>query len=300
MYLDGRLTKQEILKRLAESGPAEFLGLSGLARLPLELATRYRLATGGRIDDMLEYTAQAMHVPLAYEAGRRLIGKVPLAARHGIGLPRPMRGGLGGQALAALVGAHLNDPGDVAFREAGAKAREWIQEEKSISGPQREAAAFTPLSASLYYYKQALRDHDGDAALKYLAAYARNGGTDKKIHQQLAHLEPLYGLNKAQMAKYLATLNAYDRNQIRTAYIYWQRFAAAQADPQRLAQAQAERDLQSFAQAMRHLVVRSLESQKDVRDWLNENPVDKATVKQQAKQARQQAREWKLRRPTIR
>jgi hypothetical protein len=303
MYLDGRLTKQEIVKRLSQSGVSEFVGLSGLAKLPLELATRRRLATGGRIDDALEYTAQQFHVPLMYEAARRLLGKgaervtgkIPEAL-----LPRPMRGGFGGSALAALVGAHLNDPGDVAFREAGAKAREWMQTEKGISGPQREAAAFTPLSASLYYYKMALRDGDGDTALKYLAAYARNGGADKKIHQQLSHLEPLYGLNKAQMAKYLGTLNAYDRNQIRSGYIHYQRFAAPNVDPHRLATELEQPDLQEFAQGMRRLVVRNLEGQHAVRDWLSENPVDKAAVRQQARDAARANRAWKLRRPAIR
>lgn len=282
MYLNGHLTKQEIIKRMAQSGPAEFLGLSGLAKVPLELATRRRLATGGRIDDSMEYIAQQFHVPLLYEASRRAFG----------GTPRPVRGGMRGAVTAAALGAHLIDPGDMAFREAGAKAREWINTEKSITPSQREQSAFSPLSSSLYYYKKSIRDGDGQTAMKYLAAYSRAGGTDEKIHQQIYKLEPLYGMNRVQMAKYLKTLSPFDRNQVRSGYQYWQQFAAPKAAPQELADLAKQSDLLEFAQGMRLTVFRGLQGEQGVRNWLNVHPFAAEGLRSQSKKAELDKSQW--------
>jgi GNAT superfamily N-acetyltransferase len=296
MALNGHLTKDEIVKHLSRSGPAEFMSLMGVGKMPVELAMGRRVATGNRIDDRMEYAAQQFHVPIMYEAARRLIG----AALPGSGvLPRPQRGGLAGQATAALFGAQITDPGDMAYRDAAGRAREWVQKEKGLSDAQRLEMQFTPLSGSLYYYKKALEYQDGDTALKYLAAYVNNGGTEQKLHQNLAKLEPLYGLNRLQMGRYLKTLGGEDRAQIRNAYQFWQNFVAPTAAAQAAGLAH-EPDLERYAEGMRRAVDERLTHETAVRDFLRSHPKERLQQRQDARTARKAKEAWRSGMPAMR
>lgn len=76
-------------------------------------------------------------------------------------------------------------------------------------------------SKALYYYKLALKYGDHKGAEKYLALYAKYGGTVRGLEQSLSYLDPLYGLDEQEQQMFYMWLTTEEREQVHMALEYY-------------------------------------------------------------------------------
>ncbi|MDD2850433.1 MAG: hypothetical protein PHY09_00845 [Desulfuromonadaceae bacterium] len=110
--------------------------------------------------------------------------------------------------LDSLKGLYLyeNDPGEAAYNNIRRLAIKHLEK----SGKEPVAAEPTSRSNALYYYKQALRYGDAEAAGKYKDEYLAAGGTLQGIGKSIGKAHPMAMLPLSERAKFRQSLSAQD------------------------------------------------------------------------------------------
>lgn len=152
------------------------------------------------IRDPAEHVARALSLDTFY---RRAAG-------------RPMKeGDLAGQVWRDILGTftYTADPGEIAYYKARDLANEYLKA-KNIDQPPHDP---TDRSNALFYYKQAVKLGDAEAAERYLQRYKDLGGSAKglKISVQRAH--PLAALPRKEMVKFMNRLDEGERETVQRA-----------------------------------------------------------------------------------
>lgn len=96
-----------------------------------------------------------------------------------------------------------SDPGEQAYYTSRKYIFDWLDKQ----GKEKPAAMPTNRSNSLYYYKQALKFGDFDAAEKYLKKYQGMGGKLHDVQGSIRRVHPLASLRLADRYKFKASLS---------------------------------------------------------------------------------------------
>jgi hypothetical protein len=113
---------------------------------------------------------------------------------------KPSRG-LGYEAL-SVIGSS-SDPGERAYENIRSKAMDFLQEREQ----QIPSTSSTPKTLSLYYYKQAQRFGDTQAADKYLSQYYQLEGTPQGMEQSIRTGKVINMIPKKLQLEFLSTLS---------------------------------------------------------------------------------------------
>jgi len=121
-----------------------------------------------------------------------------------------------GKDLTNII-AYDVDPGESAY---------WIIKQKTIDyqkehGSERPTILPTEKSNNLYYYKQALKFGDTEAAEKYYKKYREGGGTSKSRRQSISKSKPLGAIARKDYGKFKATLTADERKILHEARLWY-------------------------------------------------------------------------------
>jgi hypothetical protein len=95
------------------------------------------------------------------------------------------------------------DPGEQAYYTSRKYIFDWLDKQ----GKEKPVAMPTNRSNSLYYYKQALKFGDFDAAEKYLKKYRDMGGKLHDVQGSIRRVHPLASLRLADRYKFKASLS---------------------------------------------------------------------------------------------
>jgi len=173
-------------------------GIRPDVKVPFELMTGKTLypdMTRPRpIRDKAEHVARLFSLDAAY---RRLAGKPSREA----GMFDKVLGDLGRTVV------YTADPGEAAYHDIRGLAFKYL-EKQNIERPQVEA---TSKSNALYYYRQAIKYGDGEAAQRYLDDYRRLGGNWKGLRISVKRAHPLAMLPKTHRYRFTASLSGEDR-----------------------------------------------------------------------------------------
>ncbi len=134
---------------------------------------------------------------------------------------KPMRGGsVGEQFLNDLSSMFVydTDPGQNAYWNARKQVWDW----KRAMGYEDSSTTPTNRSNALYYYKQAIRYGDFDAARKYYMQYLEHGGKRKGIAESVKRAHPLAGIPKKYQKWYVIQLSEKERKTLRSALAWYQ------------------------------------------------------------------------------
>jgi N12 class adenine-specific DNA methylase len=150
------------------------------------------------------------------DKGEHVARALSLEAFYRKAAGRPMKGGsTAGQVWEDILGTftYSADPGEMAYYKARDLARTYL-EDKGIDQPAHDP---TDRSNALFYYKQAIKWGDAEAAERYLKKYKELGGNAKglKISVQRAH--PLASLPKRDLVKFLNRLDEQERETVKRA-----------------------------------------------------------------------------------
>jgi hypothetical protein len=119
---------------------------------------------------------------------------------------RPKQGGTWAtQMYRDIQSLALNeaDPGEQAYYTSRKYIFDWLDKQ----GKEKPAAMPTNRSNSLYYYKQALKFGDFDAAEKYLKKYQGMGGKLHDVQGSIRRVHPLASLRLADRYKFKSSLS---------------------------------------------------------------------------------------------
>jgi hypothetical protein len=113
----------------------------------------------------------------------------------------------GGSYLTELSSSLVNsvEAGDAATWDMYSIREDYLKSIGEYKKPTRYEKDAKALA--IYYFKQALRYGDNDAAVEYLAKYVQAGGTKKTYNASMNTLDPLFGLKKEQKTGILEWMN---------------------------------------------------------------------------------------------
>lgn len=110
---------------------------------------------------------------------------------------------------------YVNDPREKAYNSIRSLSIKWMEDNvKNYEIPSGEP---TERGNALYYYKQAVRFKDKEAADKYLARYKELGGTRQGLQTSIRNADPLAKVKKEYRRKFVESLSAADRERLETA-----------------------------------------------------------------------------------
>ena len=113
---------------------------------------------------------------------------------------------------------YTTEPGVQAYYDTRKTVFDW----KEKHGQERSGGKPTKRGNTLYYYKQALKYGDLEAAWKYKQAYKALGGTDKGMRQSINMAHPLAGIKKTDRYKFKQSLTPGERQRLEKA-VEWHR-----------------------------------------------------------------------------
>ena len=127
---------------------------------------------------------------------------------------KPTRGA--GTDILGVV-AYTSDPGESAYYDFGSNARTWLENNNV------EVPSITPTrrSNALYYYKQAIKYGDKEAAERYLAEYKKEGGNRKMMMQSVRKMRPITMVPRKYRRKFMDSLSPSDRETMQRANDWW-------------------------------------------------------------------------------
>ena len=111
------------------------------------------------------------------------------------------------------------DPGEQAYYTSRKYIFDWLDKQ----GKEKPAAMPTNRSNSLYYYKQALKFGDFDAAEKYLKKYQDLGGKLHDVQGSIRRVHPLASLRLADRYKFKASLSPEQQETLSMATTWYKR-----------------------------------------------------------------------------
>ena len=111
------------------------------------------------------------------------------------------------------------DPGEQAYYTSRKYIFDWLDKQ----GKEKPVAMPTNRSNSLYYYKQALKFGDFDAAEKYLKKYQEMGGKLHDVQGSIKRVHPLASLRLADRYKFKASLSPEQRETLSLATAWYKK-----------------------------------------------------------------------------
>jgi len=205
LYASGRKSVSDLAKDVAKAAPVKlFQGLRPEPKLLYEVASGqsfYPDPTRTRpIHDTMEHILRTFSLDKPYN----------LAAEK----PRP-EGSLYEQLKKDISGMLVNysDPGEQAYYTARKHVFEWLEK----NGKERPAVMPTNRSNALYYYKQALKYGDFEAAEKYLKKYKDLGGKESNVQGSIKRAEPLASLKLSDRYRFKQSLSQEQQETLRLA-----------------------------------------------------------------------------------
>lgn len=203
-FKDGKLEFDELGKKMLMATPNKLVNATApFFKLGGELITGKSIfpdiAKPQPIRDKIEHAARFLSLENEYQA---LAGK-------------PNKGYL--DSLKDLY-LYENDPGESAYNNIRRLAAKYLEK----NGKESVAAEPTTRSKALYYYKQALRYGDEEAAGKYKEDYFAAGGTREGIKNSINKAHPMSLLPLNQRAKFRQSLTPDEEQTLKQA-IDWYR-----------------------------------------------------------------------------
>jgi len=172
--------------------------LSPIYKTPIEVATGRAtfpdVFNPRPIRDPIEHVARTFSVDMPW---RILSGK-------------PSRG-LKADLSSVLL--YNSDPGEAAYQTVRGRVADFLE----AQGDERPGFIPTKRSNALYYYKQALRYGDQEAAKKFFDEYIALGGTIQGMSKSVQRSKPLASLKANERGKFLNTLSPADRVMLKRA-----------------------------------------------------------------------------------
>jgi hypothetical protein len=213
--LNGEKTIKEVALQMAKSPVNKLMSaVSPFYKTPMELVAGKKtypdLFKPGNIPDNWLYLAQSVGLDQEYRAIKGL----------------PMR-----KNYAATwddVFAYRTDPQENAYYAILDLKSEF--ERKQGKAQWSGGGAKSEKSDALYWYKQAIRYKDSEAAKKYLLEYMEFGGTGDGLQQSLDSMYPLSGLKKEDQTKFLKTLDSEEKIKLKMAEQYYETIASGSLD----------------------------------------------------------------------
>jgi predicted nucleotidyltransferase len=148
---------------------------------------------------------------------------------------KPLKGGTWENQLSRdIAGLLINesDPGEQAYYTSRKMVFDWLEK----NGKERGSALPTNSSNALYYYKQALKYGDMDAAEKYLKKYQDLGGKFHGIQMSIQRAHPLSSLKLSDRAKFKESLSLEDKQTMDVALEWYKKhFREAYAEQRKAA-----------------------------------------------------------------
>ena len=201
---DGKMTSGELAEKMLMATPNKLANASApFYKLGAELITGKsfypNIAKPMPIRDKVEHAARFLSLDNEYKA---LAGK-------------PTRG-----YMDSLKGLYLyeTDPGEAAYQTIRKLAFKHLEK----GGKEAISSEPTARSNALYYYKQAIRYGDEEAAERYKAEYLDQGGTLAGIQKSINRAHPMATLPLNQRAKFRQSLSAKEAETLQHA-IEWYR-----------------------------------------------------------------------------
>jgi hypothetical protein len=111
------------------------------------------------------------------------------------------------------------DPGEQAYYTSRKYIFDWLDKQ----GKEKPAAMPTNRSNSLYYYKQALKFGDFDAAEKYLKKYQGMGGKLHDVQGSIRRVHPLASLRLADRYKFKSSLSPEQKETLSVATAWYKK-----------------------------------------------------------------------------
>ncbi len=248
-YLNGRMTLGEIALAMAKEPPSQFIQMMGPTKTAAEVATGQQLFPDPfrprPIRDKVEYLFQQWSLDDVYRGA----------------MGRPTRGA---GRLAQSFFVSSTDTDEANYNEV----RSHVYEEMRRQGKDVTALVRTPKGEALYYFKQAARFGDRQAARKYLLDYIAAGGTDKGLDTSLRNLDPLAGIPEKEEKEYLTNLTAQEQGQVRRAFEYYARLVIPPKDRLRLERTISRirsRDLPRYIKGLRAFTQARVRADRPVR-----------------------------------
>ncbi len=178
-------------------------GVSPFIKGPLEAMAGIKLYPNafhpGKVRDRLEYLCQQFGLTDEYKAIK----------------DRPSKKGYVNSLKTIFY--YESDPEENAYWETMDNKNRFLQRIGKSSGG---TSADTEKSLALYYYKQALRYQDKEAADRYLTDYILHGGTGKGLSQSVRTMNPAYGLGDYK-EKFVKNLTPFDKEKAKMAVKYY-------------------------------------------------------------------------------
>jgi N12 class adenine-specific DNA methylase len=206
LYAAGRKSAGDLAKDAVKAAPVKlFQGLRPEPKLLYEVASGqsfYPDPTRTRpIHDTMEHILRTFSLDKPYNM---IAGK-----------PRP-EGSLYEQLKKDISGmlVHYSDPGEQAYYSARKYVFDWLEK----SGREKPPAMPTNRSNALYYYRQALKFGDFEAAEKYLKKYKELGGKERTgIRMSIRNAAPLAGLRLSDRYRFRQSLSPEQQETLRRA-----------------------------------------------------------------------------------
>lgn len=130
--------------------------------------------------------------------------------------------------------AYEADPGEQAYYTTRKYIFDWLE----AQGKEKPVAMPTNRSNALYYYKQALKFGDMEAAAKYLKKYQDMGGKMHDIQGSIKRVHPLSTLKLSDRYKFRESLTPEQRQTLETATLWYkEHYMSAYREQRRLPQA---------------------------------------------------------------
>ncbi|HLP26004.1 MAG TPA: hypothetical protein VK477_10020, partial [Acidobacteriota bacterium] len=135
-------------------------------------------------------------------------------------------------AQQAILQVRRRDPESWAFYAIKDKASRY--EEKMTGRREARAAYDAPEAQVLRQFRRAIYQADVPTAVTMYQRLLEFGYTAERFESSVRSQDPLYGLSKAMRGDFLATLNDYEREQLRGAYRYYLRMQEMEGTGRRL------------------------------------------------------------------
>jgi hypothetical protein len=118
------------------------------------------------------------------------------------------------------VVTYTTEPGVQAYYDTRKRVYQWNDQHGIESSG---GGSPTSKGNALYYYKQAMKYGDLEAADRYIRKYAEMGGTAQGLQQSIRMAHPLSGIKKQDRARFLRDLTPAQRERLQKAIKWHQR-----------------------------------------------------------------------------